>query len=287
MYSGLRSASFMPVVWKMKRLFGIGSEKRLAEAIKEVRDFATFIVREKKKQLAEESEKGSSSLDEVDLLLRFLRSGHSDESFVVDIVISFIVAGRDTTSAALTWFFWLLSKNPEAERQILREISEIANPEEGSGVYDEVKEMVYTHAALSESMRLYPPVPSDSKGAVADDVLPDGTTVRKGEKVTYLPYAMGRMETIWGEDWAEYRPERWLKKAAEEEKWVFVGRDPYAYPVFQAGPRICLGKEMAYLQMKRVAAGVLSRFKVVPAMEAGEEPVFVSYFTSKMRDGFR
>ena len=44
-------------------------------------------------------------------------------------------------------------------------------------------------------------------------------------------------------------------------------RDSYHYPVFQAGPRICLGKEMAFLQMKRVVAGVLRRFKVVPAFE--------------------
>ncbi|KAE7997764.1 hypothetical protein FH972_002368 [Carpinus fangiana] len=223
-----------PIVWKIKKLLNIGSEKRLRIAISEVREFAKNIIREKKHELREKA-----SLDSVDLLSRFLSSGHSDENFVTDIVISFILAGRDTTSTALT------------------------------------------------CMRLYPPVASDSKEAVNDDVLPDGTVVKKGTRVTYIPYAMGRSETLWGPDWAEFKPERWLKREeGENRQWKFEGRDVYTYPVFQAGPRICLGKEMSFLQMKRVVAGVVRRFKVVPAMGEGVEPEFIQLITSKMKGGF-
>ncbi|KAF3436193.1 hypothetical protein FNV43_RR23285 [Rhamnella rubrinervis] len=276
--SSERSTTMITIPWKVKKLLGIGSEKQLAIAISEVRNFATNIVKEKKKELSEKR-----SLESVDLLSRFLSSGHSDEQFVTDIVISFILAGRDTTSAALTWFFWLVAKNPRVEKEILKEINETS---ETSSAYNEVKDMVYTHAALCESMRLYPPVPADTKEATSDDVLPEGTVVKKGEKVTYHPYAMGRLEALWGKDWEEYRPERWLEMEDETNKWRFVGRDTYMYPVFQAGPRICLGKEMAFLQMKRVVAGVLRRFRVVPAMAEGVEPEFISYLTSKMNGGF-
>ncbi|CAN0886449.1 Cytochrome P450 94A2 [Linum grandiflorum] len=140
--------------------------------------------------------------------------------------------------------------------------------------------MVYTHASLCESMRLYPPVPMDTKIAENDDVLPDGTAVKAGTRITYHPYAMGRSERVWGADWAAFRPERWLKRASEER------RDPYSYPVFQAGPRVCLGKEMAFLQMKRVVAGILSKFMVVPAGGDGFQPVYVSLLTAKMKGGF-
>lgn len=227
-------------------------------------------------------------MESVDLLSRFLSSGHTDEKFVADIVISFILAGRDTTSAALTWFFWLLSQNPRVENEILREINEAASSESAAGGgYDEVKEMVYTHAALCESMRLYPPVPTDSKQVANDDVLPDGTKVKKGMTVTYHVYAMGRMEEIWGPDWAEYRPERWLEREERgAHKWKFVGRDTYSYPVFQAGPRICLRKEMAFLQMKRVVSAVLKRFKVEPReREGGAQPELLPYLTAKMKGG--
>ncbi|CAK9143803.1 unnamed protein product [Ilex paraguariensis] len=146
--------------------------------------------------------------------------------------------------------------------------------------------MVYTHASLCESMRLYPPVPLDSKEATEDDVLPDGTVVKKGMIVTYHPYAMGRVEKLWGPDWIEFSPERWLDRDTVTGKWSFVSRDPYMYPVFQAGPRICLGKEMAFMQMKRVVAGVLRRYRVVPLVEEGVEPVFMSHLTAKMKGGF-
>ncbi|KAJ1409605.1 Cytochrome P450 [Sesbania bispinosa] len=268
----------LPIIWKMKRQLGIGSEKQLREAVNEVREFAKNIVREKKQEMKEKA-----SLESVDLLSRFLSSGHSDEDFVTDIVISFILAGKDTTSSALTWFFWLLWKNPRVEEEIVKEIRE--KPE--VPVYDDVKEMVYTHAALCESMRLYPPVAMDSKEAMNDDVLPDGTVVKKGMVVIYHVYAMGRMENVWGSDWAEFRPERWLERGgSESSKWRFVGRDSFTYPVFQAGPRICLGKEMAFLQMKRLVAGVLSRFTVVPLSHLAEHPNFISFLTSQMEGGF-
>ncbi|XP_052169922.1 cytochrome P450 94A2-like [Diospyros lotus] len=275
--SSERFQAIHPVVWKIKRFLDVGSEKQLRVAVEEVRRFAMEVTGEKK-----EEQREKSSIESPDLLSRFLSSGHSDETFVADIVISFILAGRDTTSAALIWFFWLVAKYPEVETEILREI----NDKSEATIYEEVKDMAYTQAALSESMRLYPPVPVDGKTAVTDDVLPDGTVVKKGMSVTYHPYAMGRSEKLWGKDWAEFRPERWLQKAGPAGKWSYVPRDPYEYTVFQAGPRVCLGKEMAYLQMKRVAAGVLRRFRVVPALEEGAEPVFITYLTSKMEGGF-
>ncbi|XP_057427510.1 cytochrome P450 94A2-like [Lotus japonicus] len=276
--SSERFNAAVPLLWKLNHLLNVGSEKRLREAIAEVRGLAGKIVREKKQHLQSKPESEPESLD---LLSRFLRSGHSDEQFVTDIVISFILAGRDTTSAALTWFFWLLWKHPHVERHVLGEVTGKSE----ALVFDEVKDMVYTHAALCESMRLYPPVPVDTKEAAYDDVLPDGTVVKKGWRVAYHVYAMGRSEKIWGSDWGEFRPERWLNRVEDDGKWVFVGVDPFSYPVFQAGPRVCLGKEMAFLQMKRVVAGVMRRFKVVPAVAEGVEPEYTAHLTSLVKGG--
>ncbi|KAL8150293.1 hypothetical protein V2J09_020101 [Rumex salicifolius] len=276
--SSIRFRALSPMVWRIKRFFDVGSERRLRIAASKVRDFAAEIVKQRMENSLPESD------SDQDLLSRFIKSEHSDEKFVTDIAISFILAGRDTTSAALTWFCWLLSKNPLAEREIVDEVNRsYENPK--SSAYDDAKELVYLHAALHESMRLYPPVMVDSKHAAVDDVLPDGTEVRKGTMVVYNVYAMGRMETIWGKDWPEFRPERWLEEREDRDgkmKRCFVAKDPYSYPVFQAGPRVCLGKEMALLQMKGVVAAVLRRFRVVPAVEEGFEPVLLPYLTAEM-----
>lgn len=86
-----------------------------------------------------------------------------------------------------------------------------------------------------------------------DDVLPDGTKVKAGGMVTYVPYSMGRMEYNWGADAALFKPERWLKDGC------FHNESPCKFTAFQAGPRICLGKDSAYLQMKMVLA-ILCKF---------------------------
>ena len=104
-------------------------------------------------------------------------------------------------------------------------------------------------------------MPEDSKHVATDDVLPDGTFVPAGSAVTYSIYSTGRMKFIWGEDCLEFRPERWLssdgKRIELDNQFKFVS--------FNAGPRICLGKDLAYLQMKSIAAAVLLRHRLTVA----------------------
>ncbi|MCL7043300.1 hypothetical protein MKW94_017858 [Papaver nudicaule] len=272
--SSNRAGYVIPLVWKLKRHLNIGSEKKLREASSKVRESVRRLIRQKKQEIKD-------SVEATDLLSRFLRDDHCNDDFVVDIVISFILAGKDTVAAALTCFFWLVSCHPRVEEEILKEINQLAPDDPG---YEDVKSLVYIHASLCESMRLYPPVPNDSRAATRDDVLPDGTIVKKGMRVTYCAYAMGRMDDLWGSDWDEFKPERWLEMDKGTGKSHFVARDSYTYPVFHAGPRICLGKEMSFLQMKMLVVETLRRFRVVPAEV--DEPVFVSYLTLHMKGGF-
>ncbi|XP_019199095.1 PREDICTED: cytochrome P450-like [Ipomoea nil] len=100
------------------------------------------------------------------------------------------------------------------------------------------QEMQYLQAAISEAMRLYPPVPVDTKACLKDDVMPDGMFIGKGWFATYHTYAMGRMEKIWGKDCCEYKPERWL-----DENGEYRQESLFRFPVFHGGPRMCLGKK--------------------------------------------
>ncbi|KAL9239725.1 hypothetical protein vseg_014019 [Gypsophila vaccaria] len=298
MISEMRYRALHPMFWKICRFFNIGYEKKLKEDIKVMQNFASSVVKPIKQRIFESPTSEENKLKNV--LERLLKHNPNlNDKYLVDMVNSTILAGRDTTSAALTWFFWVLHKNQRAEAEIVNEIRhkkvnaahiDHNSQNHDSSLVDEIKDMVYTHAALCESMRLYPPIAINFREATTDDVLPDGTTVTKGTSVGYVPYAMGRMEKIWGPDWAEYRPERWLREevdpATGEKRWRFVPKDPYTFPVFHAGPRICLGKDMAFMQMKRVVTGVLERFRVVPVVKDGFEPVYVVSLTAIMQGGF-
>lgn len=103
----------------------------------------------------------------------------------------------------------------------------------------------------------------NSRLTISDDTLTSGTCVRKGWFADYSAYAMGRMEKLWGADCREFRPERWL-----DENGAFKPCDQFMFPVFHCGPRTCLGKEMAYVQMKSIAAAILYEFKIV-AVDGG------------------
>jgi fatty acid omega-hydroxylase len=257
-----------PFVWKVKRRLGVGSERELAEAARAVHEFAERTVAERRA----EHRKTGTLAGRCDLLSRLMSSppadlpgGYSDE-FLRDFCISFILAGRDTSSVALVWFFWLLASHPDVESRVVADVLRAGAADVGETGAD--YDYDYLHAAVTESMRLYPPVPADFKEAVEDDVLPDGTPVRSGQRVIYFAYAMGRDEAVWGPDCLEFRPERWL------DKRVGSFESPYKYVVFHGGPRLCLGKRFAYAQMKAVASTVLARFRVevVPGQEEAVKP---------------
>ncbi|PSS33495.1 Cytochrome P450 94A1 like [Actinidia chinensis var. chinensis] len=275
----LSSGRFMyalPFLYKIKKYFNMGSEKKLMKSIATVHEFADQIIKSR-------LEEGGERKDE-DLLSRFIGTGEISAELLRDIVISFILAGRDTTSSALTWFFWLLSSRPDITEKILDEL-QIIRARNSKGVgdiysFDELREMHYLHAAISEAMRLYPPVPVDTKNCREEDVLPDGTFVGKDWFVTYHTYAMGRMETIWGSDCCEFKPDRWI----EDQTGVCRQESPFRFPVFHAGPRMCLGKDMAYIQMKSIAASIMERFEI-DVQERDKCPEHLLSLTLRMKGG--
>ncbi|KAL5860686.1 hypothetical protein ACOSQ4_001982 [Xanthoceras sorbifolium] len=271
-----RGAAPLFLVWKVKKWLGIGSERRLKDAVDAVHEYVEEIMHDKKKAIIEKGEKNYGQ----DLLSRLMLSGE-EEQVIRDMMISLIMAGRDTTSAAMTWFFWLISRHPEIEQELVMETNFM---NEKVLDYESLKELKLLKACLCESMRLYPPVAWDSKHAITNDILPDGTPVQAGDRVTYFPYGMGRTEALWGKYWFEFKPDRWFTEPnykKGEPKQVC----PYKFPVFQAGPRVCLGKEMAFIQMKYVVASVLRRFEIRPVRS--DQPVFVPLLTAHMAGGLK
>lgn len=302
-----------------KQIFNMGSERELKEAVAVVNEFAEEVIQTRRKEFHQSH--GDAPDAHQDLLSRFMRftdSTQQDEVvqseleqkcmndlklnaseprvkeqasdvFLRDIVISFVLAGRDTSSVGLAWFFHALSHNPHVEAKIYDEIKQHLQAQsrddppssrrpEHLFSFEEMKHLHYLHAAIHESLRLFPPVPVDTKSAARDDVLPDGTVIRGGDRITYHIFAMARMETIWGPDCKEFKPERWLKDG------VFVPENSFKFATFQAGPRICLGKELALVQMKLVASSLIYHFKFTPMQT--HPPMLWRSLVFRMIDGF-
>ncbi|KAL3499328.1 hypothetical protein ACH5RR_038421 [Cinchona calisaya] len=255
-------------IWKLKKWLRLGMEESLSHSLKHVDDYMTNIINARKEELLYQ-QKGGALHD--DLLSRFMKKKESyTDKFLQHVALNFILAGRDTSSVALSWFFWLVGQNPRVEEKILIELCTVLMETRGNDttnwleeplVFEEVDKLMYLKAALSETLRLYPSVPQDSKHVISDDILPDGTFVPAGSNITYSIYSAGRMKYIWGEDSLEFIPERWMSQDGQK----FEPHDQFKFVAFNAGPRICLGKDLAYLQMKSIAAAVLLRHRLTVA----------------------
>lgn len=274
----LSSLRFLQPWWKISRLLSVGSERRLAESIRVIDGFSQEVIARRRAQTEDELSAHS------DLLSRFMQQTdelgkpHTDK-YLRDIVVNFVLAGRDTTSNALSWLFLSLARHPRVLREVRREMDEAGVSDAGAvPSFERVhhSQMPYLHAVATETLRLFPSVPVDPKYCVADDVMPTGHFVAAGTQMSYSPYAMGRSEAIWGNDAAEFRPERHLKCADSNgagegvdegagsdgaaARRQFVKPSPFMFTAFQAGKRTCLGMDMSYLEIKTVVVALLQRF---------------------------
>jgi cytochrome P450 len=238
--------------WGLRRLLRLGDEWQSKRQFSLLRGYSLETVQDLKANL--HNKKGDSF---VGLFMQEAeRSGTGyDEKFMQDMVLNFLIAGRDTTAQSLAWTLYLLLGHPEVEKKIIEEISDVCGGR--ALVYEDIQRLTYLQAVVNESLRLYPSVPLDVKKSLGNDTLPDGTAIEKGNIICYSIFSMGRSKKMWGDDAEEFKPERWL------------GVDfpsLYTYPVFNAGPRECLGRRLAWIEMKACLARILPAVKFTLAV---------------------
>ncbi|KAJ7951017.1 putative Cytochrome P450 [Quillaja saponaria] len=244
--------SIFKVEFGLKRFLNIGSEAKLKKNVKIIDGFVHGLIKTKREKVTLQQD----SNDKEDILSGFLVGSKKDpqkmnDQYLRDIILNFLIAGKDTSANTLSWFFYMLCRNPLVQEKVAQEVKDVTGSQEIEANIDEfvakiteaaLEKMHYLHAALTETLRLYPAVPRDGRVAETDDILPDGYRVKNGDAVCYMSYSMGRMTYIWGDDAEEFRPERWL------DNGIFQPESPFKFIAFHGGPRTCLGKDFAYRQ---------------------------------------
>ncbi|KAL5703302.1 hypothetical protein ACHQM5_028407 [Ranunculus cassubicifolius] len=251
--------------WKLMRFLNVSREKSLAEAWKIIDLVINECISSKRELL----EKGDENI--TDLLSMMLKSSDDvNDKVLRDVMLNLFSAGKDTLVSGLCWFLWMVAKTPHVERKIMEEmklvvmkknaINEGAIKSKWPWVFDidELKDLVYLHAALCETLRLYAPLPLNSKCVMEKDILPDGNVVTPGTQVIISYYSEGKMPWIWGEDSLEFKPERWIDGDGKLNHHELSSK----FFTFNAGPRSCLGKDISFTQMKLCVAAVLFNFQV-------------------------
>ncbi|KFK32856.1 hypothetical protein AALP_AA6G295800 [Arabis alpina] len=253
------------IFWKLQNWIGLGEEKKMKKANAVFNRLCAEYIFSKREEIQRRQDSNEEEAQDEDILSFYMKLDTSkyklmnpnDDNFLKGIIKSFMLAGRDAIASTLTWFFWLLSKNPEAVTKIRQEINENL-PRSGKSLNPEMlNKMVYLHGALCESLRLYAPIPFERKSPIKQDVLPSGHKVDTNWKIVFAVYALGRMRAVWGEDASEFKPERWIS-----ENGGLKHEPSFKFFVFNSGPRNCLGKNLSFLQMKTVAIEIIQNYDI-------------------------
>ena len=177
---------------------------------------------------------------------------------MIDEVMTLIVAGHETTAAALTWAWYLISQHPETAARLEAEADRVTAETLG---LDAAERLSFTHQVLQEAMRLYPPGWLFTRRTIEADEL-GGFSVGPRTDVFISPYLLHRHPEFWSEP-EEFRPERFAGADAEE-------RHKFAYIPFSVGPRHCIGENLAMFEMLVHVQTMSQRFRLT---RTGNEPI--------------
>ncbi|RAO64659.1 uncharacterized protein BHQ10_000671 [Talaromyces amestolkiae] len=195
------------------------------------------------------------------VFLHELSKQTQDQKALTDQLLNILLAGRDTTASLLTTTFFILARRPDVWKKLRAEVLILKGRRPS---FEDLKSLKYLKWVINESLRLYPPVPVNSRTANKDTFLPVGggpggnepLFVPKGRKVLYSIYCMHRLPELFGLDATEFRPERWENL---KPTWEFIP--------FNGGPRICIGQQFALTETAYTVVRILQEFRDIESRD--------------------
>ncbi|KOV64719.1 cytochrome P450 [Streptomyces sp. MMG1121] len=207
------------------------------------------------------SRSGTDQSGAEDLLGLMLSAQHPADGTTLDAanirnqVITFLIAGHETTSGAMSFALYYLAKHPAVLRLVQREADALwgddADPEP---TYDEIGRLTYTRQVLNEALRLWPTAAAFSRHAREDTLLGGRIPLTAGQSVTVLAPMLHR-QPVWGDNPEHFDPERFTAEAE-------AGRPVHAFKPFGTGERACIGRQFALHEATMLLAMLVHRYRL-------------------------
>ena len=200
-------------------------------------------------------------------------SGGMTDVQVRDEALTLFLAGHETTADALTWAWYLLSQNPQAEAEFHAELDRVLAGRLPS--FEDLPQLRYTESVFAEALRLFPPAWGIGRRALED--YPVGDFVIPARSVVLMsPYVVHR-DPRWFSDPLVFRPERWLAEDAARPK--------FAYFPFGGGARVCIGERFAWMEGTLLLAAIGQRWRL--RLEPGHRVETHARITLRPKHGMR
>ena len=171
---------------------------------------------------------------------------HLNTSEIRDQVVTFIVAGHETAASALTWAWALLAAHPSEQERLQRESDEVLGGRPAT--FADYAQLPVARAVFDETLRLYPPAWLITRKAAEADVVA-GHDIPAGALVILSPWLLHRHPGAWSEP-ESFQPARFLDGTADRNAFIPFG----------AGPRMCIGRDFAYVEATLMLASISGRY---------------------------
>ncbi|MFI6684192.1 cytochrome P450 [Streptomyces sp. NPDC050485] len=245
--------------WSMKRL-GRTEGADYREQDREFERDSAYLAAVVDEVIAARNQSGDTSVD--DLLGLMLGAEHPKDGTTLDAanirnqVITFLIAGHETTSGTLSFALYHLLKDPTALRLAQREADELWGDDPDPGpTFEDIGKLRFTRQVLSEALRLWPTAAAFTRQAREDTLLGGRHPLRAGELVTVLTPMLHR-DPVWGDNPELFDPARFTPEAE-------AARSPHAYKPFGTGERACIGRQFALHEATMLLALLVHRYRFV------------------------
>jgi cytochrome P450 len=289
--------SWLP--WKLNERVRIttGNLKRICKE---------FVAERKEKMKLE----GAESQKSRDILSIMIRSNDFSDENLVDQLLTFLAAGyvphthiqprsdsyqanscsHETTSSALTWASYLLSRHPGIQTRLRKEIHHyIPDPKALSDPTFDVagllESMPYLNGVCNEVLRLFPTIPVTARVAIRDTTVA-GHFIPNGTMLFVIPWATNRNPALWGPDSEDFVPKRWIDKESGRATMNGGADSNYAFLTFLHGSRSCIGEKFARAEMRALIAAFVGSFEMELA-DPDEKVIVGGTITSKPVNGMK
>jgi cytochrome P450 len=242
---------------------------RVKRAVRELDEIVNRIIRQRR----------ASGQDTGDLLSMLMAARDVDGSGMTDRqlrdeVLTFLLAGHETTAVSLSWTWYLLSQHPEVEQKLREELSQVLGGR--TPQLEDLPRLPYADKVVKESMRLYPPAWSLAR-TVAKEIGLAGYQLPVGSNVVMSPWILHRDPRFF-EQPEQFNPDRWTADAAQH-------LPKFAYFPFGGGPRLCIGASFAMMEANLLLAAIAQRFQL--RLVPGHPVAALPSITLRPRHGIR
>jgi cytochrome P450 len=231
----------------------IKKNQELTQGSQYIRRVARQIIRSKMERLS------SKDNQNPDIISIALASGGFSEDELVDHVMTFLVAGHESTATAFEWAIYEIARRPEMQNRLRNDIrAHISSLKGGEDIGSSIESIPYLNAVCSEVLRFYPFVPFATRVASKDNTIL-GTFVPKGTVVAFAAHATNHDKSLWGPDADQFNPERWMGPGRARSGGSSTN---YAFLTFSAGAKSCIGQGWTRSELACLVAATVGRFSI-------------------------